>query len=497
MSGAAAELRILTGCHAGARAAVVGGEGLGPDDSCDLLLTDLGLPGDAGAWIQIAAGRWWVRSDPLPQPSSDADAPTETAPIAAWVEEQAWGAVAYLGQVAMTVSAPDAAWQHVPVGLAPAAGASNDEEALAAVALDEFLHRPPHAHPSREKEKDNITGEGAAAQDVVARDGTAEPAPSHAVSRRWHPAWIIGVALAALLLSVLWSLLQGANDRAGGDAPALPAAGLAEAGAAQQQRLLREIQRVIAGVDPALRLRVEALPAGGARVSGWVADIAQLDRLADGLAEIRPVPALSVRTASELVDDLIDAGGPEAPALRFELMGEGRVQALGLVSAPAQRDQVLAALRARVPAGIEIVDGLRVAADQGGAVQEWLRTAGFAGARARWDGQQMVIGLDIPGRERARLETMLSRPATPLSGIPFLLHAREVGSSPVRATRVHASAAPLPFRIRSVVSGPVPYVVLSDGSKLQPGGRRAGWRLVAIETDHLVFDGPRALEVLR
>ncbi|RYF71370.1 MAG: hypothetical protein EOO29_30160 [Comamonadaceae bacterium] len=248
-------------------------------------------------------------------------------------------------------------------------------------------------------------------------------------------------------------------------------------------------------------MRIEALPTGGARVSGWVADIAQLDRLAEGLSGIRPAPALAVRTASDLMDDLVEAGGPDAQALRFELLGEGRVRAHGLVMAPAERDRVLALVRARVPPGIEIVDGLRVASAQGGTVQEWLRTAGFAGAEARWDGEQMVIGLEIGGQERSRLESLLARAATPLSGIPFVLRTREVGRAPVvaavPAVPAHASKAPLPFSIRSVVGGAVPYIVLGDGSKLQPGGRRAGWRLVAVEPDRIVFDGPRSLVVLR
>ena len=80
-----------------------------------------------------------------------------------------------------------------------------------------------------------------------------------------------------------------------------------------------------------------------------------------------------------------------------------------------------------------------------------------------------------------------------------MLRAREVGRAVADAPArpVHASAAPLPFRIRGVVGGAVPYVVLGDGSKLQPGGRRDGWRLVAVESDRLVFDGPRSLVVLR
>lgn len=470
---AAAELRILTGCHAGARVAVAGGERLGTDDACDLILTDLGLSAGAAAWLQIATGRWGVASGP------------DAAPH--WVAEQAWGTAAYLGQVAMTVSLPDAPWQPVPPGLEPAGGAPLPVEAPpAAPVLEEEAPQAPAPAADAPQEEQQAPAPMA-----------VEPPPASAAPRRWQPAWIIGAALAALLLSVFWSVLQG---RVTSHAPAPAAAVAPEADPAQQQRLLRDIQLAIARVDPALRLRVEALPEGGARVSGWVADIAHLDRLADALAEVRPAPALSVRTASDLIDDLVDAGGPDAPALRFELLGEGRVRALGLVAAPAERDKVLALVRARVPPGIEIVDGLRVASEQGGAVRDWLRTAGFAGAEARWDGEQMAITLDIGSQERARLESLLARPATPLSGIPFVLHAREVAGRAVAAAPdrpIHASAAPLPFRIRGVVGGAVPYVVLGDGAKLQPGGRRDGWRLVAVEPDRLVFDGPRALVVLR
>lgn len=497
---ATAELRVLTGCHAGARVPLAGGERLGPDDGCDLILTDLGLPAEAGAWVQLATGRWWVRSDP---PGADPADGASAQSLPSWVAEQAWGVVAYLGQVALTVSPADAPWQQVPSRLEPAAAAPH-----AVPGVPDAMPQPsPVADALSQKDTPGqeeaamLVSERVAMEDAVAREGRAPTAPAAVAPRRWQPALIIGAALAVLLLSVFWSLLQGrgASRVVADTGPTVASA--AEVDPARQQRLLRDIQLAIARVDPALRLRVDALPAGGARVSGWVADIAQLDRLAEGLADIRPAPALSVRTASDLVDDLVDAGGPDAPTLRFELLGEGRVRAVGLVTAQAERDRVLASVRARVPPGIEIVDGLRVASDQGGAVQEWLRTAGFAGAEARWDGEQMVIGLDIGSQERARLENLLARPSTPLSGIPFVLRAREVSRAVAVAEAprppVHASAAPLPFRILSVVGGAVPYVVLGDGSKLQPGGRRAGWRLVAVEPDRLVFDGPRPLVVLR
>ena len=306
--GAVAELRILTGCHAGARVAVAGGERLGSQDACDLILTDLGLSAGAAAWLQIASERWGVTSDP------------DTG--SHWVAEQIWGTVAYLGQVAMTVSLPHVPWQSVPPGLGPAGGTPLLVEA------------PPVVAPEPEEDSPQALAAGAPQEEQASAPVAVDPRLPSAAPRRWQPAWIIGAALAALLLSVFWSLLQ----RQGSAQPPAAAAFVAapEAGPAQQQRLLRDIQLAIARVDPALRLRVEALPEGGARVSGWVADIAHLDRLADGLAEIRPVPALSVRTASDLIDDLVDAGGADAPALRFELLGEGRVRALGLVAATVQ-----------------------------------------------------------------------------------------------------------------------------------------------------------------
>lgn len=492
-----AELRVLTGCHAGARAALVGGERLGPEEDCDLVLSDLALPAGAGAWLGLAVGRWSVRSEPL-EPTAP-DAAGNAAPSSAWVGDTAWGEVAYLGQVAVTVSAADAPWQDVPTRPGVALRVQASEAPVAPEPTDPAP--PPAANAERAAEPPASVVPAGVGAGLAERGGgrnAAAPAMASARSRRWRPVWLMGAALAAVLLSVLWVLLQGqesarvqASEREAG------ASAAAEASAQRQQRLLGDIQLAIARVDPGLRLRVEMLPAGGARVSGWVADIAQLDRLADGLADIRPPPALSVRTAAELVDDLVDVGGPEGPALRFELVDHGRVRALGLVAGASERGKVLASARARVPPGIEVVDGLRVASEHGGAVQDWLRTAGFPGAQALWDGEQMVIGLDVARPERARLETLLARSATPLSGIPFVLRTREIVRAPPLVARVHASAAPLPFRIRSVVSGPIPYVVLGDGSKLQPGGRRAGWRLVAVEPDRLVFDGPRALDVLR
>ncbi len=261
---------------------------------------------------------------------------------------------------------------------------------------------------------------------------------------------------------------------------------------------MQGIRLALATVDPALRLATEPLPDGRMRVSGWVANVDQLDRVTEALAHVRPPPQLALRTTSDVLDDLRAAAGATGAALTFAAQGAGRVQAQGSVLTAGERSQLLAALRERLPPGVELADDIRVAQEQAPAVQQWLQRAGLAGAQARWDADagQLLVQVDVAPQQRALLERLLAQPGQPLSGVPFTLSVRELAAAPPAAL-VHASAAPLPFRIRSVVGGASPYVVLEGGAKLQPGGQRSGWRLEDITPDTLVFSGPRRLVLSR
>jgi type III secretion protein D len=64
----------------------------------------------------------------------------------------------------------------------------------------------------------------------------------------------------------------------------------------------------------------------------------------------------------------------------------------------------------------------------------------------------------------------------------------------VRGPDTAAEGAPaqqLPFQVRSVVTSPLPYVVLSDGRKMATGGEIDGWRLLAIDARSVRFQGPQ------
>lgn len=457
---AGVQLRILSGCHQGASLAIAADELLrvGSDDDCDVLLSDCGLAAGESVQVGWQQGRWSVQmpvSGPGAEPSS-----------------QALGTQALLGQVHATVCAEHAPWPALTPDLAlPKA---RDAHALAAP------EEPAGMQPTE-------------VEQVHASAATA-PEPKPARPRRTRQ-WATG-ALALALLSVGWVVWRNAPEA--GQAQAWQASPLAEAVVLPQEndKAVKAASLAIALVDPALRMRVEANAEGGVTVSGWVDSFEQFDRLAQALSSQRPLPRLAVRTAAEVLDALSDAGSAHGVNLQFSLMGSGKVQAKGLVTAPAMQQLVLAQLRARAPDGIEIVDGLRVASLQGPAVKRWLQAQGLVATKAEWDGEQLVLGVDITDAQRAPLERLLAAPQTPLTGVPFVLQARQMKAAAV-ARRSNPADSGLPFVIRSVVGGVAPYVVLADGAKLQPGGRHAGWRLVAIAPDHLVFDGPQRLEVSR
>lgn len=448
------ELRILSGCHRGACVAMAAGESLriGSDGDCDVLLSDCGLPADAPLLVAWQGGRWSVR--PAQEPAQAGEGAVR--PL---------GAAALLGQVQATICAAHLAWTATPPAV-------------------------PQPLPG------DLLPE-ASAQEQDAAPVVATPAPVRAAAaapRRLQSRAAAGL-LALALLGTGWAVWRHAPHMAPPHVDsASPAA--QQLSLQAQEKAVKEAGLAIALADPALRMQVQPNAQGGVTVSGWVESTEQFDRLAQALSSLRPLPRLAVRTAQEVFDALTDVGTAQGLSLRFAPVGAGQVQVRGVVLTPELQQQTLAQLRARAPEGIEILDGLRVAAQQGPEVVRWLGQQGLTASQAHWDGEQLVLAVEVTSAQRQQLERLLAQAQTPLSGVPFVLQTQVVKEA-AAARRLSLAEAGLPFGIRSVVGGAAPYVVLADGAKLQPGGARAGWRLAAIASDHLVFDSPRRLEVSR
>lgn len=451
----ALELRVLSGRHQGACLPVDVGESLriGSEGDCDVLLSDCGLA--APVRLQLQHGGWTVAEESVTTP-----------------ENHAYGFTALLGQVGVTVCAPHVPWQAFvlpPEDLMLEHAVPVDSEA-------QGVHEMPSVQ------------EGA-----LVREAHVRPSAPQRPLRRSQAA--AGMALALALSGVCW-MLWGR----------LPPPALAEAlietpaktalSPQAQDNAVKQASLAIALVDPALRMVVTPNAEGGVTVSGWVDSVEQFDRMAQALSGLRPLPRLAVHTVSDMLDVLQDAASAHGARLQFTPIGSGKVQTTGLVATPAEHRMLLAQLRERAPQGIEIVDGLRVASLQAPAVRRWLEVQGLGVTQVEWDGEQLRVGVDVNAAQRVQLERLLAAAQTPLTDVPFVLQTRSLEENPA-PTRVNIDASGLPFRVRSVVGGPAPYVVLADGAKLQPGAERSGWQLVAVAQDHVVWNGPKRLEVTR
>lgn len=467
----APELRILSGSHAGARTPAVDGLTLGRDEDADIVLSDLEA-GMAVARLGLGPDGHWSLGD-------------SRAPL---------GTPLPLGGLALTVSPAHADWQKAPARF----------DRPVAAALPVVVHEPPPVAVENAVTEPRL-------DPSVPLVGAVPPQasrPGKSLSGRLaaSPLAIALGALLLLLVPVLFALLGRGQVGTPSETTARPDAQAATR-AVELGRAQAAVALAVAGIDPGLRLQVTARPGGGAQVAGWVASNTQFDAVAEALASLRPVPALRLRVVSELRDELRGQLGTEGAGIDFQPLSAGRMQVLGTVTSANAREQMLATIRALAPRDIEVVDGLRLAADQAPALEAALRAAGFKDANARWDGRQVAIGLTVSAPDRGRLEEALMSLGRRFPGVPFSVTAQpvavQVGVTPAGAPlmappgAVPMASAGLPFSVRGIVGGPSAFLVLGDGSKLLVGGSRGGWRLAAVENDYLVFDQPRRLMVLR
>ena len=460
----ATELRVLSGLHAGACAEAQDGLLLGAGDDADVILTDLAADAGLARLHLLEGGRWllWPAAD-TPDDAARAQAPH-------------LGVARHWGGLALCVSAPHTDWPALPPeskSLAPALESA--PAASPAVAAP-----PPVPAP--------VTS--AAAKPAVQVQAAVAPLAQASVRRRWRAGVIAAAVLAGVALAALAWLASRRSSEVPGPAAALrePAADLT----AQAQRQIPALQLVIARVDPALRLQLTPLRNGRVQVSGWADSLTQLDRLADALAAHQPPPWMRVAVVSELRGELRAMLGAGYPSLDFGAAGPTAVAVRGIVRDEAAKTQALAAVRAVLPPHLELADELRLAEQMAPDVQNALVAAGFEQARARWSGEEVVATVPIAPGSRARLENALVALTKQFAAVPL-----RIVPEAVAAAAPEPVTASAPYPIRAVVSGPSPYLILPDGSRVQPGGSHAGWRLQSIDADVLVFDAPRRRVVRR
>ncbi|MBV7485217.1 type III secretion system inner membrane ring subunit SctD [Bordetella sp. BOR01] len=437
----ALELRVLSGMHREARCPASNGAVLGADPDCDIVLADTGL-GPRAARLRVGTHGW----DLVPDPDA-ASAP----PLAPGDPATPFNRPLPLGPIWITVAHSADPWTALPL-------AANDEsppaEAMPAPAADALSARPAPPVPSRP---------------IV---------PPPRKRDTWPMVLGLGAVVLAVLVVILMSQLLPGDPR--------PTPPVDPRAAAQQS--LGKISAAIDRLGLSSRLHIAILPNGTVRVSGWVRNAAEQDRLAATLSQIWPMPAMRVSVEDVAIETAANALKAFSVKYVPRYDGDGRLTILGIAASARERASALDALRAQLPGMTVLGNDIALAPQVADDFARQLAEAGLSGVSLTWKPHFLEAGAQaLDDYQLEQLQTLIARFNT--------THVDVVQVAQSTGERQYADS--VPFTIRSVVSGPQPFIVLQDGSKLLVGGVHGQYRLTAIEPTRIIFEGPRPAIILR
>lgn len=445
------ELRILSGVHAGAREVLPQGAWLlGHADHADLIVCDAGIAAEHA--------RLEVRDD--------------GSLAVAWLDGTGSHAIVPAGH-------------RVSLGPVEIALVPQDSPWLTDLPWAPDLPPPPAA-PAGGTALSAAPAEAPTAADAPAPQASPPPAPA----RPPRTATKVGVVAGALLVAAVLAWRPWATEPTPPPlpipAPLARAPGMGPADLAAVRAVVRDL-----GLEPVARAVADAH--GGVTVHAGLLSEDEAESLAVHLARLSPRPGLRFAQADEIVAEasaFLQERLGESGRLEIRHLGQGRFALQGVLPDDATQQALVAALQQRV-AHVRSVDtrAVQTREQQGRALVDTLRRAGFGAIESRWDTQQLQLKVrlasaDVPRWERS-LAAAVRQHAVPLQATLELTDPRPVA----------APAARLPLQIASIVSGEVPYVVLSDGTKLLTDGAHAGWTLVRVDAEAVVFEGPRKQRV--
>ena len=422
------ELRVLTGTHAGARALLAEQpQWIGRGDDCALILSDEGLL-DQHARIEH-------RSD--------------GTLLLTWADE---------GQAPVVIRPGESAWVG-PIRIAVA-----------------VLGSPWHEDPPLVS----------AATTPERETAPAPPAPAPAPRAARHTRWVVGavLALCAAAAALVWPLAQ--TVRAAWSAGTQPAAAAAPPAPSAPQEPLGQL---IARLGMKGRVTFENADPQRPAVKAQLLSGEEVEALANELSQRQPRPHLTLVDDAQAVDQVAQGvrrwGELFDATLITHYLGAGRFRVEGQVAEAAQRDQLASDLQDTYPQVVAFEIAIGVRAQVARALVDELKRRGVAQLQARWEQGLLTMDVRVPPGGLPQWEQALLAAVSQFE-VPFRALVR--GQD---ATTDSAEAQHLPFRVRSVITTPLPYIVLSDGRKVATGGEVDGWRLLAIDARAVRFQGPQ------
>lgn len=452
MSAQSLQLRVLSGMHRLASAAVEEGALIGADPDCDIVLVDPGISPRV-ARVHIGADAWML----IPEDG-------QTSAVH-WQPNQP----VRLGSIWLTLAEANAPWVDAP---AP------DPEP------------EPEPEPAPEPDGDPLNdASGAMDGDVSAAVRAASsieekmpPSAAPRPRRSREALYVYGGTVAMLLLSVagVIFLLQ--------PAPRAPAA--ADPMRISIEKSLPTIMAILEKQDLTSRLTVGRRPDQSIVISGWLRTAAEQEQLASALAAVWPMPALRVSNEADLVAAALTV--LKAYPMRYDAQyqGDGVLNIRGISADAVQRAQAGDAVRAALP-GLKLnMHDVELAEEVSQKLVDAVKQAGLPAPQVKWNGEKLEISPPDDPKEVARLQPVIDAFNAGNYRVATLLAA-----APAQSRR--AIATTVPFPIRSVMGGAQPFVVVGDGTKLVPGAVYKQYRLVSIENGKVTFDGPTYAVVSR
>lgn len=443
------ELRVLTGTHAGARVLLPDApQVLGSAEDCDLILCDDGIAPQHARLERLEDGSalLHVLDRDLP--------PIHIRP----------GQGAEVGQVRISVEEADAPWnEDVPIADQPP---PPDVLVLSEAAFEGGDEAEASRSPVGTQEAQTPANHGARP--------LAPPRPAGGV-------WVVmgaGVLLAAGVVSYM------AWTGAGRIAPTPEAGGINGSPAVMAQDA---VEATIARLGLSDRVRVERKPGQVPMVHAGLLSPEDAEALGSALSRLDPRPGLRIMSQEDLQAAVVDALLRQSEAIERPLtstyLGAGRFRVSGRVTDDGQRQTVLGHLATAVPDARGFDPALRTDQEASDAMLDDLRQHAALDIQGEWTLNQLAMRVRVnDATEMARWERALLAVALD-HNLPFKATLYGPGAQ-------KAGEALAPPKVRSVIGGPSPYVVLADGSKIMLEGMVGNLKLVEITPRAAIFASP-------
>ena len=509
------ELRILSGLHKGARAALLAGQTVvvGSDADCDFILRDSTIPArllqlqqQGGAWVlQWLTGAGEADTSQqvlLPKDKavslaarSNSNGP-ETPVLAIQPVHMPWPKVlpALITQVFHSATNPmadNSSAQAVPNAVN--AGSHDKNKVVAAAGL---------AAASQ------ILPEGQSERPHTLPTDAAQPASLAQSVLKKPVQWLASLLLVLMAVVLLGYLAFGWFKQTASTQTAL-APGLSGRGPSVDPSSLNASRAAITAIAAELKLlprvRIEAAENGQ---SGWLVRAGPLtddetEALSAALSRLSPRPGLRVVSEFALREAVQEAVARHSAArgtvLKVSPLTLGRFQIQGRLLDNADRDAVLAALQTEFAGTAVFESALQTSSEVAAQMVTELQKTGIASVQGQWQAGKLVLQAHMPKASLPAWEASLTRIAARYA-LPFTATLSWTADARAASSTNPGRQTSLPFALQSIVGGPTPYVVTADGGKLLPGGSYQGWKLVDISAQRALFEatqGAKRVEVRR